>query len=125
MTCKFITHFPNDDRSPRSAHQVHHQKINSHAGAAQRRRDDVLNRGVDQTVIHVEETVGKSQQGHGEHQGSVLLANAKVGQRRSSQSSNGGGQHSSVGASANDVVAPSSGNHSSEHSADCVKHSHS
>src|SRR6185312_9522119 len=95
---KVVAHFANDDCPPRGPAQIHHQEIHSHRGPAKRGRDDVLNGGVNQAVIHIEQSVSKREQRQGKGERAVTLANSDIGQRSSQQRRYGCNFHPSTSA---------------------------
>ena len=120
---KHIAHLADDQRSPRSADHVHHQKVNRHAGAAQRRRNDVMNRGIHQPVIHIEQAVGNGEQRKGQRDRSNALVNSKIRERNGQQRGNSGDLHASAAVALYDSVTPDSGARSAQNAANGINNS--
>src|SRR5262249_41149847 len=90
---------------------------------AKRRTHDLLQRGVDQPVVHVEQAISGSQQANGEGQHSYLLADTEVSQRCGAGGCHSRNQHAAAGAAIDDGIAPEAAQSSAQHTADKIDNS--
>src|SRR5262249_1906513 len=93
-------------RPERCAAQVHDEEVDGHRCAAECRSHDVLDGGIDQSVVRVQQAISQSQERDRQSQVPSPLADCYVGERNGSQRSQGGDQHAPIGATSDDGIAP-------------------
>ncbi len=98
-----------EQRAERSAAHVHGHEVDRHSGAALIRGDQILNGGINQTVITAEQGVGHREGNNSEKQRASRLEHAETGERCGGEGGHGGDAQPSIFSAADDGITQIAG----------------